>query len=206
MENGMDLIGKAIQSYLRSDDDQAFQIDGPWGIGKTYYVQNTARKIIKENDYRTIYVSLSNMQDLTEIKSEVSVQILATLGTTKQAGYQATKIAASSLELIKNLGFSQAELLKQPAKEFGKKIRAHLLKNIDYTKYVFIFDDLERISKKIDIQQVFGYIANLLEQNRSKVIIISNQEKYAHPDDIADKKEKIINKTMRVLISEIGYL
>ncbi|WP_439424768.1 P-loop NTPase fold protein [Oenococcus alcoholitolerans] len=201
MENEINKIGEAIQSYLRSDDDQAFQIDGPWGTGKTYYIQNTAKKLIEENGYRTIYVSLSNMQDLAEIKSEVSVQILATLGTVKQTSYQATKIAANSLELIKNLGFSQAELLKQPAKEFGKKIRDHLLKNIDYKKYLFIFDDLERMSEELGIKQVFGYIASLLEQNHSKVIIISNQDKYDYSDDLADKKEKIINKT----ISFSGY-
>ncbi len=198
MENEINIIDEAIRFYLISDDDQAFQIDGPWGTGKTYYIQNTAKKLIEENGYRTIYVSLSNMQDLAEIKSEVSIQILATLGTAKQVGYQATKAVTNSLELIKNLGFSQAELLKQPAKEFGKKFRDHMLKNIDYKKYLFIFDDLERMPKKIDIQQVFGYIANLLEQNRSKVIIISNQERI---NDLADKKEKIINKT----ISFSGY-
>ncbi|MFT8329204.1 MAG: P-loop NTPase fold protein, partial [Oenococcus oeni] len=192
----MDRIDKAIEFYLASDDDQAFQIDGPWGTGKTYYIQNTAKKLIENNGYQTIYVSLSNMQDLAEIKSEVSVQILATLGTAKQTGYQATKIAANSLELIKNLGFSQAELLKQPAKEFGKKIRNRMLESIDYTKYVFIFDDLERMSKRLHIKQVFGYIANLLEQNHSKVIIISNQDKYNRLDRLAGKKEKIINKTI----------
>ncbi|OIM23250.1 hypothetical protein ATX62_09475, partial [Oenococcus oeni] len=192
----MDRIDKAIEFYLASDDDQAFQIDGPWGAGKTYYVQNAAKDIIKKSGYKVVYVSLSNMQDLAEVKSEVSVQILSTLGNTKKTGYKATKVVANSLELIKNLGFSQAELLKQPAKEFGKKIRNRMFESINYTKYVFIFDDLERMSKRLHIKQVFGYIASLLEQNHSKVIIISNQDKYNHLDKLADKKEKIINKTI----------
>ncbi|OIM61746.1 P-loop NTPase fold protein [Oenococcus oeni] len=72
----MDRIDKAIEFYLASDDDQAFQIDGPWGAGKTYYVQNAAKDIIKKSGYKVVYVSLSNMQDLAEVKTEERVQIL----------------------------------------------------------------------------------------------------------------------------------
>lgn len=38
--NVLDPIFNAVNAYLESNDRLAFQINGPWGIGKTYYVKN----------------------------------------------------------------------------------------------------------------------------------------------------------------------
>ncbi|KMQ39519.1 hypothetical protein AAX19_01490 [Oenococcus oeni] len=81
-------------------------------------------------------------------------------------------------------------------------------KKDSFKKYVIIFDDLERISAPLKIEQVLGYIANLLEEKECKVIIISDESKIKNKlnakeenDQVVEDKsyseikEKVINKT-----------
>lgn len=46
-------LQQAVESYLESSDEQAFQIDGLWGTGKTYFVQNKLENVFKHTKYNS---------------------------------------------------------------------------------------------------------------------------------------------------------
>lgn len=59
---------------------------------------------------------------------------------------------------------------------------------------IIILDDLERLSKEIDTEDVLGFVNDLIENYNFKVILISNQEKIGN--SAIDFKEKVIEKTI----------
>lgn len=40
----MEHLEEIIRNYLRTEEPYALQIDGDWGVGKTYYVKNNIEK------------------------------------------------------------------------------------------------------------------------------------------------------------------
>ncbi|MFR6600750.1 MAG: P-loop NTPase fold protein [Streptococcus sp.] len=61
----MNYLTNAIDNYINSPEPYALQIDGSWGIGKTYFITNYAREITEINN---IYFSLYGYNDLETLK------------------------------------------------------------------------------------------------------------------------------------------
>ena len=62
---------------------------------------------------------------------------------------------------------------------------------------IFIFDDLERCC--LDGRELLGYINNLVEHKRKRVVLLSNQEKlFDGEEQIREYKEKVIGRTFKV--------
>ncbi|STE38044.1 P-loop NTPase fold protein [Enterococcus mundtii] len=43
----MEYVQEIIKNYLTSEVPYALQIDGDWGVGKTYYIKNQEMKSLK---------------------------------------------------------------------------------------------------------------------------------------------------------------
>ncbi|KGH78228.1 hypothetical protein X285_03500 [Oenococcus oeni IOEB_9304] len=216
------MIGKVIDSYLESDDNQALQINGSWGSGKTFYIKKKIEEIEKNNatsDNNTgnkhypIYISLYGMKDIRDVRSKISRAILRNIGNLEKGIYSTLDATNNIFDLLDDAS-SESELPQKikAIKSIGKGISLAVQKNKtkkdSFKKYVIIFDDLERISAPLKIEQVLGYIANLLEEKECKVIIISDESKIKNKlnakeenDQVVEDKsyseikEKVINKT-----------
>lgn len=146
----------------------AIMLDGDWGSGKTYFVQEVLIPKLKESipNRRAIYVSLYGLKATEEITNSIFTSIVEhRMGN----GKKMLPILNGAVKII-------AEVL-------GDKFGSDTISGADtnmlspfltYNDYYFIFDDLERCS--MPINEVLGYINHFLEQNNAKVLIVANEK------------------------------
>ena len=74
-----------------------------------------------------------------------------------------------------------------------------LLKRDDFKNLVICFDDIERLSKKLDIRDFLGLLSQLKEDKHCKVVIILNQNQLngSHAQDFDKFAEKTIDINLR---------
>ncbi|NCB52364.1 MAG: hypothetical protein EOM54_10885 [Clostridia bacterium] len=165
-----DAIIDLVNIYLKENIyDYAIMIDGGWGSGKTYFVKNILGPELKKTGVLrdAIYISLYGVRE----KEEISNLIFTTIAENKAGtGKKIIPFASNGLKIVSEIVGGRIG---------SKKIEGINLKEvfspfINYGKYYFIFDDLERCS--MPINDAIGYINNFVEHNNSKVIVIANQE------------------------------
>lgn len=159
--NGEELKG-VIEEYLRdSRAEYAVMIDGDWGSGKTYFLTHSLTDIIEkvdeENDEqrRYAYVSLYGVKSTSEVSKEIMFQYL---GSKKSNKFKvASNILTASLGAF-NIDFTKVEEILQ----------------MNINNWIICFDDLERCC--FSINEMLGYINQLVEHNKCKVIILANEK------------------------------
>ncbi|HAT4093248.1 P-loop NTPase fold protein [Clostridium perfringens] len=185
----MNYIEKFLESYIEDNTyNYAVMISGDWGTGKTFFIKNYINN--HKNNKNFIYVPLYGIKKLDEISKYIYAEILS-----KNTFYDKTvgKLKGKKISVLANIGGRIAmDLCK------NKWIDINDIKNIYKTlvnldKYIIIFDDIERSS--IDINDILGYINNLVEHSKIKAIIVANEPK------ITDKsykeiKEKLVANTI----------
>lgn len=194
----MDFILDAVKRYVSLPETQyAIQINGPWGTGKTYYVK---KQLIPEvsrlknsdgESYRCCYISLNGFSSVDQIGEAVFFELAE--GKNKIA-YQGAKYIGRYGGILNFLGDFEgvASNLKQDITSMLSKSTDNVLKSI-----LLIFDDLERIDDNLSLKQVFGYInSNYIEQEKVKVLFISNDEKIDTSTNYKEIREKVIGRTL----------
>jgi hypothetical protein len=178
-----------IEKYLKkSIYSYAVLIDGEWGSGKTYFVKNTLLPHInkfsstiingKSTKFEPLYISLYSISSIEEISSQIYIQILSkTENRTIKKVFQNRTIKKMSqnktVKKISNLGVKViSDLIKSKDISVSEIIKV-MMGDIDFEKYVLIFDDLERCG--LNVNEVLGYINNYVEHDGIKTIIIANQ-------------------------------
>lgn len=181
-----------IGNYIQSDETYAIQIDGDWGIGKTYFIKNNVSNYFLKDNKKFVYFSLYGFDDFTELKRELLFKIITNIegGKILNRGYKILKFAKRLP--WDNIIFSSVGLISDYVLEIlqDKKLKG-IKDNI-----IIVIDDLERMNKNISVEDILGFILNeLLEKLSLKVLIISNTK------EISDKryskiKEKVIGRTI----------
>ena len=151
-----------IEEYLRdSKAEYAVMIDGDWGSGKTYFLTHSLtgiiKKVDKENDEqrRYAYVSLYGVKSTSEVSKEIMFQYL---GNKKSNKFKAaSNILSASLGAF-NVDFTKVEEILQ----------------MNISNWIICFDDLERCC--FSINEMLGYINQLVEHNKCKVIVLANEK------------------------------
>jgi len=200
----MDNLAEIIKDYLLAENtDYAIMINGDWGCGKTYYIQNTIFKKISEvksqvkknppkqkwlsksennpnfKPYEPVYISLYGLSSVDNIYSRILSSLFPFL---QNKVFSAITAISNRLLKSKDIdGISEDE---------RKTLESFV--GIASNKVLF-FDDLERISKNLDIQEVLGFLNTYTEHKKLKVIIICNDEKL--PKDYIEFKEKTVRFT-----------
>lgn len=184
-------IEQVISRYLEEKDtDYAVMITGEWGCGKTYYTKHGLSDIIKnqpyllmagkEYNYSSVYISLYGMSNIKELP----FMIVQTIHP-----FWKGKIAAG----IKSIVGGAADHFGVGKSNFEEFVRAF---EIDKDK-VLIFDDLERVnSESVHIKEVLGAINHYADDNKLKVIVISDESKI-NDNDFQSFKEKTIRYTLK---------
>lgn len=187
----MDYITNAIDNYIDNPEPYALQIDGEWGSGKTYFINNYSKITTKA---RVIYFSVYGYNDLQNLKMELLSQLAIELDNFSiiKSGNKITsifrRINNNSDLVLNSISILSDVVLK-------KYIQSILAKN-DKTILVVI-DDLERLSKKIELHDFLGFIANdIIDKFNFKVLIISNETKMDNHEEFLKIREKFISKTI----------
>jgi hypothetical protein len=182
----MQQIDQIVEMYLNMDTNYALMITGAWGTGKTFYYKNYLKPKIEKTVvrtkpnyfYKSVHISLFGMKSIDEIQTEIFLD--------------------------------RVPLLKNKFVKLGTEIGKALLKSkvtsgdfskddwIDFEELVICFDDLERISKNLNIEEVIGYINSLVENQNVKVLIIANEGKISG-DDYFSLKEKTVGNSIEFI-------
>ena len=188
----MQKIIDIVKDYLIKESNNALLITGQWGVGKTYFFDNTlSEKIeetsIKENEnikYKPIRVSLSGVTSIDDIERRIVTELYPKLNKGLSKGKGAIKLLLSIPKI----------------KEYIPEIPNSDVIGSETDNLVICFDDLERRSKTFPIDSLIGYINNLTENNNLKTIIIANTNKI-EDESFDEIKEKLIGREIEYKIN-----
>lgn len=187
----MDNIINVVKDYLTRETNNALLITGEWGVGKTYFFENTLNKkieevSIKENEsvkYKPIRVSLSGVISIDDIERRIVAELYPSLNKGLKWGKGIFKFLLSTPKI----------------KEYIPEIPNSDVIDSETDNLVICFDDLERKSKTFPIDSLIGYINNLTENSNLKIIIIGNTDKIKESFD--EIKEKLIGREIEYKIN-----
>ncbi len=171
---------KYIENYLDNDKTKsAIMLVAPWGMGKSYYIQNSLIPYLeKEGKKRCVVVSLYGMNDIKEISKAIYLEMRAKAISCKGEKFEAGKIVGKTIlkGVLSKVGIDLSLNEEDLEKLYG---------SIDLTDKLIILEDLERSG--INIKQVLGYVNNLVEQDGAKVLLVANEKEIKQKKPIASK-------------------
>lgn len=159
-----------IYRYLDENTyNYALLLDGDWGSGKTHFIKNILIPSIKEDKLKkdAIYISLYGLKNLEDITDCIVSAIV------EKKMPQGEKILPFVSRSFKVVTECVGSLLGSDSVQ-NSDINKFFSPFVDYIKYFFVFDDLERCS--MPINEVLGYINYFIEQNSAKVLIVANEK------------------------------
>ncbi|MAT59758.1 MAG: hypothetical protein CMF23_17430 [Ignavibacteriae bacterium] len=180
-------ILKNINTFLQTNNtDYSLLINGLWGSGKTHFLKNKIISQIEALKVRPVYISLNGISEITQLEQNILFELLRLPGN--------NSIVSS---LFNNLGLG----LKKVTSFFSKGYfslditKLNLVSLFPLDKAVLIFDDLERISSKVGIDEILGYInKNFVEHKHVKVILIGDITNITDKEKYDSIKEKLIGR------------
>ena len=185
----MEKINEIFTEYFKTQNtDYAILINGVWGSGKTHYLKKTLKTLIEGTGLKFLYVSLSGYSSINQIERDILLNYAHLTSNNKLVYYTVNKVGKISEFLTKILTKGDLSL---------DVTSINLISLLNFNNHVVVFDDLERMNKKLDIDEVLGFInSTFVEHNKVKVIIVGDITKF---DDetmklYSNRKEKLIGR------------
>lgn len=191
----MNELDGIVEFYLKNETNNALLITGDWGTGKTYYYKNFLQQKIEtvpvyrlpNKNYKSLIISLFGITNIEELQSQIFLSLFPLLKNKKvKIGISIAKAFIKVIMKVKDFD-KYYDVISET------KIETKDL--IDFNNLVICFDDLERISPNLQLEELIGFINSLTESNNTKVIIIAN-ENQIEKNNYISLKEKVIGNTI----------
>lgn len=163
---------KVLDNYLDTENmpvPHAILIEGKWGSGKTYFLQNVyepARKKRLNNDrlhhVPFLFISLFGATSASDVELRIY-----------KSACPAEAIAGSIAGTIA-LGIGEFFQVKETAKGALDKLGKKAIRRLN--DFVFVFDDLERVENDA-FGEIMGLINSLVAEHGRRVILVTDEEK-----------------------------
>ncbi len=177
-------LTEVIRIYCKKDfPGYAIMIDGPWGIGKTYFI----KQLFKENkSMKLVYISLYGVSSTSQIDDSVFSSLIGCADVAnsdiKRAGDFIGKLVSAFGDKAEGSAAGALASLS------GEALKKRTLKNIN-SDSVLVFDDFER--SKLLQNETLAKINEFVEHQGLKVIILCD-ERAIKDDKYSQTKEKVI--------------
>ncbi len=183
------LIDEA-DGFLLNDDNngKTIMLSGVWGAGKTHFWQNAIELILKTKQ-TAIYVSLYGKESIDEIKFDIFKEAY----NSQVKDDFISKSASFFSTITPSLG---EKSLTDGFEKLNKESKDKKAMEILQEGSVICLDDFERKSKKVDLNDLFGFISQLAIDMNCKMVIILNSDVFEGEEKNVFKnvKEKTVNK------------
>lgn len=197
-----DYIEDYCKEYITSKYNLDFSIllKGPWGCGKTFFINNLIDNIIEDKDNELeknniIYISVFGISSIADIEEKLFTAMHPLLAS------QGMKLAGTFLKQALKLGINldlNSDGKKDSTINISGLVIDRKLKDKSINKKLIIIDDIERSSLKPN--QLLGYFSDFILEQGIKIIFIGNEEEYIKNEDAYSRiKEKVIGYTFEVL-------
>ena len=163
-----------IENFLSMENTGALMIVGAWGSGKTYYIDNEVFKKLGEgeNPRQCIRVSLFGVKDTSEIPYRVfQVYTDQEISTKTKGVVKFDKIRDWSNRIYNVFPKFKEYVDFSPLFTRGNAVYSLIPKDT-----VICFDDIERATETLDVNEILGAVNELVENRRYKVLLIANKE------------------------------
>ncbi len=173
-----------LKTYFSSDlVDYAIMINGPWGTGKSFYWRYTLKPELEKVGYKTIYVSLFGLSDVSELRSRVQEQLhpLAKHPISRAVGSFGNSI----------LGLFGIKWGSEDTDNVVDSL------SVEWNRIVLCFDDIERAPEG-KLLDMLGYINSFIEQHNCHVLLISDDKKIKDYESYTNYKEKLVRFTIQL--------
>lgn len=173
-----------LQSFVNDNNSKSILIDGPWGSGKTF----ETKEFIKSNKNKKIYyLSLFGLESIDEINTVLYEQTRKNHKRFKQGTILISK-AIKAIPLIPDI----SDAIEY---QLGKSNNISIKK-----KAIVIFDDIERLSDKIQYVDLMGYINSLYLSGCRFICLVSstNIKSEARKKDFEEFKEKVFDSLYKI--------
>ena len=192
--------------YLLDDNNngKVIMLSGKWGSGKTYFCKNIIEKELIQNQTKKqkayVYSSLYGNRTLDKIEDNIYAQAyLCSVGGKNAvlSGYEKVKDFGKRFGSFCSL-LDVSKLVDGIDDIQQKNIKKSALSYLENGGIV-CFDDFERKSKEIDLNDLFGFISHLAIDLNCKVVIILNDDvfKGVEKDVFSRVKEKSVSKFLK---------
>lgn len=177
-------IHNTVDHFLISNTNEVLILNGKWGVGKTFYwkelikaasqnisLKNPEDKIELSRNYYA-YISIFGIESLAALKEKMVIEtvfIKDVDGSFNKFNSWANKFGTSveKFPALKNLT--------------GGMISALAFDDVRET--IICFDDLERKSKNLDLNDILGLVNYLKEERDCKIVLILNEDQFENPAD-----------------------
>lgn len=182
-ELNMGLFEKNVVDFLQHKEKKVLVIKGKWGVGKTFTWDEIVEKHGKDTALSNYsYVSLFGLESLKELQSSVF--------------YSARSMSQKKGEAVVKTNLKRAGKIAKNIPQVSKFSGAlSAIENSLVNDYLICIDDLERKSSKLPMSTLLGYVSNLAETSKCKIVLIFNDDtlEKSDKDDIDKYREKVID-------------
>ncbi len=201
-----------------NNNGKTIMLSGAWGAGKTHFWQEDILKgdestkglVEQLEDKACVYISLYGKDNLDSLKKEVLIK--ASLDKEEVNEIISKEVSTFGVEALSSIKDSDLNIFKLVNAGIDLAQGMKSKKGIEKLKDggIICFDDFERKSKEIDLNDLFGFISQLAIEYQCKVIIILNSDVFEGEESNVFKtvKEKTVNKYFyfEPTIKELFYL
>ena len=190
-----------------NNNGKVIMLSGKWGSGKTHFWQKQIQTVLENKDKKipNHYVSLYGKTSIQEIKNEIFLKVFESVDS-YEVIEKGKALAKNTVDLIslftKSVGIDLSKMTDKPFEKLENVLDdKKLKKTIEYLNSgaIICFDDFERKSKDIDLNDLFGFITQLTLNFDCKVVIILNDDVFEGEEKkiFSNVKEKSVSKFLK---------
>ncbi|MFM6014673.1 MAG: P-loop NTPase fold protein [Dolichospermum sp.] len=196
-----------LKRFLKNEDYSVLAVNGKWGIGKTHLVQNFLYGYTKSYYY---YVSIFGISSIEQLKARLIANYKNDLNSDNQSSQTKTELVFNFInKYIKtffewlNRIFGKIE--KTPKLDIlgglsgsvisiaGDLALEIFFNSIVRENSIICIDDLER-KYKIPLEEILGFVENLVQERKCKIILIYNEDELEDKKVLDHYREKVIDR------------
>lgn len=147
----------------------AVAIEGPWGAGKTRFLNSVLAPGLKGLQKRMVRVSMFGLKDGGELYEKLGAVLLRLQGERGGKLAKLTRKAVATTPKFVGSALSMSGVSLQL--DIGMKFVVDMLAS---NKHVIVLDDVERRSEESDDLSLFGAVNELVEGCGLKVVLVTN--------------------------------
>ena len=201
------LVGENGFLFSGINNGKTIMLSGAWGAGKTHFWKNKIEPLLLDklvkNKSACVYISLYGKDNLETIKNEILYKAYLFQNNNNEVDKitsKAISVFGFGTRILSSLSLGGMKVdsseLSNSVKNIFENKRIQKAEKYINNGGVICFDDFERKSVNIDLNDLFGFISQLSIEMNCKSIIILNSDIFEGKENNAFKqvKEKTISK------------
>ncbi len=169
----MDIYNNIV-SFLEMENTGALLIVGAWGSGKTYHIENEVFKRLRTggNPRQCIRVSLFGVKDTADIP----YRVFQAFTDQEVSDMTKGKVNWDKIRDWSNRIYNVFPKFKEFVDFSPLFTKGNAAYSLIPKEIVICFDDIERATETLNINDILGAVNELVENRHFKVLLIANKE------------------------------